>query len=135
MTIYIASHDQEQAIDLAILCEQRGISTTSGWLKVPFLPTECYSDTEKEAIAALDTHDVLRADCLVLISAPHGKKVPGGKFVETGIALGTNKPIFVLGRRENMLIWHPSIKQYDNIDRLLAALVDFGREFACKTDK
>jgi hypothetical protein len=56
-------------------------------------------------IATEDVIDVINCDSLVLVSGPD--KYLGGKFVEAGIAIGLGKRVIIIGRRENMLLWHP----------------------------
>ncbi len=58
-----------------------------------------------------DAGQVAECDCLVLIAGRD--KYNGGKFVETGIAMGLKKIVIIIGHRENMLLWHPSIACFD----------------------
>jgi hypothetical protein len=60
---------------------------------------------------------VISSDALVLLSSPF--RVPGGKFVETGIAVGRGMPVFVLGVRENMLMWHSSVQAFNTVEDLI----------------
>jgi nucleoside 2-deoxyribosyltransferase len=120
--LYIASSDKTVARWVAAKCRKAGHTVTSRWLGMRFALTETYSEEDRVAIATVDVEDVTVADALVLIASPH--PVPGGKFVETGIALGMGKPVLVLGRRENMLMWHPSILQFDSLGALLNHLSD-----------
>lgn len=120
MKIYIASHSQELARALAEKLVAAGHTITSSWLAVPFNPTVTHTGQERQLIAAQDTQDVLDADVLVLMAGPD--KYPGGKFVEAGIAMGAGRKVFVLGRRENMLLWHPAITAAETVEELIAAL-------------
>ena len=54
------------------------------------------------------------SDAILMFSAP--RRVPGGKFVELGIALGAGKKVFLIGHRENFLMYHGDIKKYDSIE-------------------
>jgi nucleoside 2-deoxyribosyltransferase len=106
MKIYIASHDPELAREQARKLVRLGHTITSRWHDGrPFLKTDEYTEQERRKIAFEDWHDVTEADALLLIAGPD--KYSGGKFVEAGIAIGQGKAVYVLGRRENMLMWHP----------------------------
>jgi nucleoside 2-deoxyribosyltransferase len=118
--IYIAGHDQEEAKSLAAVCVSAGHEVTSRWLGKEFKGTDKHTVEERQAIAVEDEQDVRSADTLVLISCE--RRVPGGKFIEVGIALGERKPVYVLGHRENMLMWHPSITLVESVDALMAVL-------------
>lgn len=81
-----------------------------------------HEDKEKSRIAKEDADGVESSDALVLVAGPD--RYSGGKFVEVGIALGMRKLVVVIGRRENMLLWHPSVMATDDprlVDGLLVA--------------
>jgi nucleoside 2-deoxyribosyltransferase len=121
MNFYIAAHDQDAANELASeLLSRWGHNTTSRWLSKPFGPTAGHSPDECHQIAQDDHDDIAAADALVVIASPH--RVPGGKFVEVGIALGLGKKVYLVGRRENMLMWLPAIKQFDSADLFIEGL-------------
>lgn len=110
MKIYVASHSKEAAQDAAACLRRNGHDITSRWYDEEFLPTESYTVERRQQIAIEDVADVAAADALVLIAGP--EKYSGGKFVEAGVAIGQNKPVYVLGRRENMLLWHPVVRDF-----------------------
>lgn len=112
MKIYVASHDRWAAAHAASVLSSAGHTITSRWHGKEFLQTSEHTVEERVAIATEDYEDVAAADALVLIAGPD--RYSGGKFVETGIALGMGKHVVVIGRRENMLIWLPAIKQVDD---------------------
>ena len=120
MKLYIAGHNQIEAITAAKMLGREGHSITSRWLWAPFNPTEKYAPEKREEIATMDADDVTEADALVLLSCE--ARVPGGKFVEAGIALGQGKEVFVIGRRENMLLWHPRVYCFATIHECILAL-------------
>ena len=121
MYLYIAGQNREEANEVADACMGRnGHIITSRWISKPFNRTHDHTIPERNIIAQEDFDDVTAADAVVLISCEH--RIPSGKFVEVGIALGQNKPIYVIGHRENMLMWHPSVEQFDNIDEFLGAV-------------
>ncbi|MES9872495.1 MAG: nucleoside 2-deoxyribosyltransferase [Candidatus Sedimenticola sp. 6PFRAG7] len=120
MKIYIAGHNQEIAISIREeILLLRDHKVTARWLDKEFNRTDEHSERERVMIAQEDYDDITSADALLLI-ASH-KRVPGGKFVEAGIALGQGKPVHVIGHRENMLMWHPDVHQFDSLDDWLNA--------------
>ncbi len=102
MRIYIACHSKESATDFAETVPE-WVSVVSRWHSKEFLPTENHTESERYSIAIEDANDIRRADALVLIAGD--EKYSGGKFVEAGIAYGLGKPVYVVGRRENMLTY------------------------------
>lgn len=112
MKIYVASHDRWSALHIAGVLSEKGHAITSRWVHQTFSATETYAEADRQRIAREDMEDVLAADMLVLVAGPD--KYPGGKFVEAGIALGAGKRVVVIGRRENMLLWHPAIARVDD---------------------
>jgi len=117
MRIYVASHDQQLARDAAAALEDVGHQITSRWLmRKGFKPVEEHTDEERRVIAAEDCSDVLYAEALVLIqSEPPG---PGGRLVEAGIAMGAGLQVYIIGKRENMLLWHPGILAFPDVETL-----------------
>lgn len=118
MKIYIACHDQRMAQAAATQLSGSGYFITSRWLSASFDKTESYTEKERAEIAKMDADDVLASEALVLIAGPD--KYSGGKFVEAGIALGVGIRVYVIGRRENMLLWHPEVRHYETIDAMIA---------------
>lgn len=112
MKIYVACHCQDTARNVAVVLSTAGHEITSRWLHADFKPTDQHREPDRPVIAQEDFDDVAAADALVLVAGPD--RYPGGKFVETGIALGMGKHVVVIGRRENMLIWLPAIQQVDD---------------------
>ena len=125
LRIFIASHSREEALSLATLLEGQGHNITARWIKNDTKFGEgvsAYTDSERRALALMDEEDVTKAECVVLIAEPTGRNVPGGKHVETGIALALGHPVFVLGRRENVFHWHPGVTVLSGSAELLEAL-------------
>jgi hypothetical protein len=82
-----------------------------------------YSDEEKRQLTLIDEADVKAAtDGLVVIAEVEGKLVPGGKHVETGIALALGRPVYVIGRRENIFHWHPLVRIFADEEAFFKAL-------------
>lgn len=113
MKFYVASHDRLLGSLVADVISRGGHECTSTWLKNEFLPTERHTVEERMSIAFEDVEDVFRSDVLVLVAG--ADKYSGGKFVEAGVAMGRGIPVIVIGRRENMLLWHHSIMSVDTV--------------------
>lgn len=125
MRIYIASHSQSRASELKRVLEGHGHVIVARWIDCDTkfgLGVSAYSDDERRALAVMDDEDVRRADALVLLAEPEGQTVPGGKHVETGIAIALGRLVFVLGRRENLFHWHPAVTPVSSVKSLLLEL-------------
>lgn len=120
MKIYIASHDRWAAEKAASVLSNAGHYIASQWHQKAFLPTDEHTVAERREIALEDVHDLSISDALVLIAGPD--RYSGGKFVEAGIAIGQGKPVVVIGRRENMLMWLPIIQQVESAEDAVQAL-------------
>src|SRR4051794_28408571 len=119
MKLFVASHSQESAKSLLGELTKLGHTVTSRWITgdAKFsLGLSAYSDDDKKQIALMDEEDVrLATDGLILIAEEKGKLVPGGKHVEMGIALALNRPVYVIGHRENIFQWHPLVRHYSSV--------------------
>ena len=111
MRVYVASHCRWAGLHVASVLDGFGHHVNSNWLLEPFNSTDRYSDLDKIRISKMDYWDIHEADALVLIAGPD--RYPGGKFVEAGIAIGLGKRVVVIGRRENMLLYHPAVHQVE----------------------
>lgn len=120
MKLYVAGHNQEESRTVAVCLIEAGHSITSRWLNEDFKRTSEYTDLDRTAIACRDVEDVELCDSLVLISSP--RRVPGGKFVEAGVALALGKKVLILGHRENMLLYHTLCHSFDNVEDLIEFL-------------
>lgn len=129
MKLFIASHSQEEALRVKLLVSEHGHEVTSRWITDDTKFGEglsSYTDEERIQLVLIDEEDVRAANGLVLIAEPEGRFVPGGKHVETGMALALNQPVFVLGRRENIFHWHPKVTICETDGQLIEALAEVG---------
>lgn len=126
MKLFVASHSQPAAHGVMERLQSSGHTVTSRWImsdtKFNQGP-DAYTDAERTAIAVMDEEDVRQAtDGVVLIAEAPGNMVPGGKHVETGMALALGRPVFVLGRKENIFHWHPAVRVFPDLDSLMEHL-------------
>lgn len=117
MKLYVAAHSQEEARAVAKILKEAGHEITSRWLDEDFSKTSEYTFIDKVGIASDDVEDVHKSEALVLLPSP--RRIPGGKFVEVGVAIGTDKRVFILGHRENMLLFHPLCTTFDSVEQLV----------------
>lgn len=124
MKFYVAAQNQEPARALRDLIVQAGHEVTSRWLEEKDYGSGApkKSDQERREIALQDVEDVILADRLVLIANPPGENSPGGRHVETGIALYAGKPVCLIGRRENIFHWHPGVTKFEDVSQFIASL-------------
>lgn len=125
MKIYIASHSQTRARELSEVLEANGYGVVSRWITCdPKFGhgVDAYSDDERRALTVMDEEDVRLADALVLIAEAAGQYVPGGKHVETGMALALGREVIVMGRRENIFHWHPLVTLVRSTEEVLGTL-------------
>jgi hypothetical protein len=121
---FIASHNRDYARLLKLELERQGHECTSRWIASDRkFGSSDYSDDERRQMAMMDEEDVRRATGgLILLAEMPGHFVPGGKHVEAGIALAVGYPVYVVGRRENVFHWHPSVSVFESIEELFVHL-------------
>lgn len=97
-----------------------GHTVTSRWV---------YGGTEgvsQEQGAIMDFEDVVKSDMLIVftedpLECPHDKH-SGGYHVETGMALGFNKPVVIIGPRVNIFHHLPHVRVFDTLKAFLNVL-------------
>jgi|ETNvirnome_2_130_1030620.scaffolds.fasta_scaffold15274_5 nucleoside 2-deoxyribosyltransferase len=123
MNFYIASKSQAVAREWRSILEAEGFKVIAGWLdEEDFGKGPPYDAPSRAMNAVLDENDVRKADALILRASPDLEKTKGGRHVETGMAIALCKPVYVVGPRENIFHWHPSVKMFDSFDDLVEYL-------------
>jgi hypothetical protein len=124
MRFYVAAHSRNYAALVKNELERRGHECTSRWIADDTkFGTGDYCDSERQLLAVLDEQDVRdAADGLILLAESRGHLVPGGKHVETGIALALGHPVYVIGDRENIFHWHPRVRVFPEIGAFFSFL-------------
>lgn len=118
MKIYIAGAYKRRLEFLPIKerLENVGHEVTSSWLS-----GEHDNIPEREA-AEIDLDDIQRC-CAVLLISQNGKPTTnGGRHFEFGYAYTLGKQLLLLGQREGVFHYLPEVRQYNNIEDLLANL-------------
>lgn len=100
--------------------EKLGYVVTSRWLFTNLQDMQtpgAFLDSERMEFARADFEDVMRAHALVAFTEdpemePKPKQARGGRHVELGMALGVQKPVFIVGPRENIFCYLPQANWY-----------------------
>ncbi len=133
MKFFIASHSQETAKMVSDGLVALGHEVTARWITSDTKFSHgltSYSDEERIHLTLMDEEDVHAAkDGLVLIAEAEGRFVPGGKHVETGMALALGRPVYVIGRRENLFHWHPRVRVFASLEDFFAWLANQSQEY------
>lgn len=125
--IYIAAHNQNyaRAVRDVLLSRVSGLTCNASWIDIPASQygDGGLSDSDRRDIAGSEVEKVKQATGgLVLLAEAKGFNVPGGKHVETGVAISRGHPVYVVGRKENIFHWHGLVTHcaglYDLIDTL-----------------
>jgi hypothetical protein len=106
-----------------------GHDITSRWLKEEGDTNLTATDTPLpilRAHAVRDVQDILMAEGFVMFGNPEGRTSRGcGRHWETGYAWSQNRPIWIVGRIENVFHTLPGIEIVQDMDELLEGLSAF----------
>ena len=134
MKIYLAarfSKIKEMRVVKELL-EKHGLTVTSSWLEQDGGHDDLKdrnNDWAFSEYAQMDLDDIDQANIFMLFSEdPEFKNVRGGRHVETGYALASNKTMIVIGPRENIFHCLPSFEIYDTVEEFLAWALHDQRE-------
>jgi hypothetical protein len=87
------------------------------------------ADELRMRFAQDDVNDVKSCDLLIAFTEePRSEKSGysrGGRHVEMGIALGLRTPVWIVGPRENLFCYLPSVMRYNTIDEAVKTLSMF----------
>ena len=131
MKIYLCSrYGRRQELErYAALLKAEGHEITSSWLKgeheaKELLPVGSLEGIHERGLwAMLDLADLEQCDMLIAFTEPpdsvHGR---GGRHVELGVALATNKTVIVCGPRENIFCNLPRVTVFPTWGETLSAI-------------
>jgi hypothetical protein len=122
MKVYVSAASPLEADYVAGFIKNSGHEITSTWHSLHSLPPNRPEDWRRK-IEKENDPQIRKANVLVLV-ASRGL-VPGGKFVEVGIALGAGKRVLVLGdheKPENKMLRHPKVEIFRSLSDLIAAI-------------
>ncbi len=114
--------------------EQHGIEVTSRWLleKEP-LNTQMGQHSEAFYVetATYDLEDIDKADGVIFFSENPLVGIPrGGRHVEFGYAMKANKPIYVIGPKENVFHYIGLVMHFESIDEFINSYHEYDEPFA-----
>ncbi|MHB8573642.1 MAG: hypothetical protein ACYDAY_11930 [Candidatus Dormibacteria bacterium] len=117
---------------------QQELRAVAGWLRTAGylcdptwlrgghdLPLDVAPDDPRGAqFAQEDLRDLLESDIVICFTEEPGVagRARGGRHVEMGIAIGTNKRVIVVGPRENVFCWLPFMERYSTWSMCRSAL-------------
>jgi hypothetical protein len=106
-SVYVSGHDKKQAREFAARARSAGLKVVSTWHETPDdVHSTVLFDDQKAKKVAENIEQINRATYFVMFAADD--KVPGGKFVELGYALG-QCGCYIIGRRENLYCYDQTI--------------------------
>lgn len=119
--MYVAARFEDMPLARAVakaLCAA-GHCITSSWLQEdPNSRWRRIASTQLASIATTALRDVDAAEVVVILSSAGGEN-SGGKFVETGYAMATCKSVYLIGPRENAMMFHPNIQSFTSVDEVI----------------
>ena len=134
--IYLAAqYKQKNEIrQVAEILKREGHEIVSSWLDESYPPEVTLDQVPEEFLtdtACKDCTEILSADVFVLFTVdPAIATTRGGRHVEFGFALSYPKKslsIYILGPRENIFHYLPSIKQCATVAELVKELKEEGK--------
>lgn len=121
--VYISSHDIEKARTVAKAVDAAGFPVISTW-HLGDGPMKRSAEMEHVEMVNKARSNVAQirgtADVLILVASE--EPVPGGKFVEAGVAIGCGKRVLVWGRLENLMLRHPLVAAFEDLHELVYAI-------------
>ena len=136
MKVYLAAqYPRRDELRLyADYLRQHGMEVTSRWLEERSpLDTQMGDDPEEryKELAAYDLEDIDRADALVLFSENPLVGVPrGGRHFEHGYAIGTGKPAYIVGPKENVFHYIGRNYHFETFEKFVQAIEKYGEEWS-----
>lgn len=105
---------------------ERGVEVTSSWLEET-LPLDVkhnqVSKVDNLMLATADLNDIDRAQLVIFFAEDAEKQPPrGGRHVEFGYALAQRKPIYVIGKEENVFHYLPNVTHWNSFSDVLEVL-------------
>lgn len=125
MKVYVAARweDKAEAAAVANALASEGHEIVSSWLEEPDDNKTALDAAGKAMVAQRDLREIAGCQVIVILSYPHmHRDTTGGKHVELGAALVLGKAIVLVGARENIFHYHPSVRVAPNVAALLGLL-------------
>lgn len=125
MKVFIAATSCRLALQAKAVLVAAGHTVTSTWHEAELKRTVTYSAAERKIGANRNIFEVTASDALLLLT-PEGN-TPGGLWVEAGVAIGQNKPVYSVGLRPggtrgNFNMYHHMVSQYATVEEAVLAM-------------
>jgi nucleoside 2-deoxyribosyltransferase len=126
LSIYLAGKYEEynHLREVKTQLESLGYRITSRWLTNPYKTSK--TDEQYRGNALEDIEDIRRSDVFVMFNPKEAHNTgTGGRHFETGCAWALNKPVFLVGEKENVFHRLPEIQivaDFEELTRRLAGL-------------
>jgi nucleoside 2-deoxyribosyltransferase len=100
--IYIAHNYSARILlrDTVSILQKMGHQVASQWIT-----DDAHEGVNHEA-ARMDLDDIDRADALLLFVDQIGDTSGKGKYIEMGYAMGTHKPVILIGKDDGCVFYH-----------------------------
>lgn len=114
---------QEEMRRKAAQLQESGQEVTSRWIYSGGAVRDM-TDEERENQAISHMEDIVKSDGIIIFTKDDEGAYPslGGRHVEFGAGLGTNKTMVVVGPRENIFHWLPNVQVFETFEAFLATL-------------
>lgn len=122
LKIYLAARyvRHEEMLKYAQDLDAKGFGITSRWIYGSHEHGESFSENQRFAME--DWEDLLNADIVISFTEGNKEYSRGGRHVEFGVARATAKHCIIVGPRENVFHYLPSIEHYDDWETCLSYL-------------
>lgn len=111
--------EEDAARQAMQLLRQAGHEITFDWTTIPHLKPYDKNISESRSAAILEAKGVMDADIIVLLAHERGV----GMYVELGIAIAKNKPVYVVGNiTPTMFLFHPIVRRVNDVSEILKHL-------------
>lgn len=128
MKIYLAAQysRKDEMREYAEDLELYGHEVVSSWIWEPHpanMTLDRLTDGQACSIAMKDVVEVCQSDMMIFFAiGPATATARGGRHVEFGVAIARNKPIWVVGPKENIFHYLPNVRHFDSWNDLLNEL-------------
>lgn len=111
--------EEQKAREVMQLLRKAGHEITFDWTTIPHLKPYDQNIHESRQAALLEARGVLEADAIVLLAHERGV----GMYVELGMAIAKNKPVYVIGDvAPTMFLFHPIVIRFKDLTEVLRHL-------------
>lgn len=127
MNIYLAGRygRREEIVGYIADLGGAGHTCSSRWLFQETDSTKrAVTDEQRQEWAVMEMEDIAKSDAMILFTEEPDVNGAGrgGRHFESGAAVAMNKPLVLVGPRENLFHWLPNIPQCETIEEALQAL-------------